>query len=713
MASGSGRARIVEQAEKYVKAGKLKEAVAEYEKLVDAQTPDIGISNIVGDLYARLDQTDKAVKAFQDVAAEYEKKGLNSQALAIYKKITKLRPSNIDFTTKLAELFSVQGFVSDAKREYGKVADELLKSQKPLDAIQIYEKIIRLDADDLEAKRILVDLYKGSDLADAAVEMLNDIAAARIEKGQLEDAEGLLSEARDLKPSYPRTLAGLVTIYKNRNEKDRALRLVEDSLKEDEDNIPVLNLLGNLYFEDGQFDKAEKVFSGIVETHPMDVKARIKLGRIRIGKDNLDGAYELFEPLVNNLLKKQKEEKAVGLLGLILAGPMIHLPALEKLASIYRAGKDPRKLEIADRVILDEYRKTHQKEKMLEILTELVKIRPEDGDLVKETKALRKEMGLPEEVESAPSSPVLYDNDREVIRESVKKADVYLQQGLVKNARRMLENLKLKYGDDPQILQKLAIIGQVQMEISEEEIRLRVEKAHAMESGIVETRKMEKKEPAKESPKKTVSFFPGEDEDGPKMSTADIFAETDIIPVIEFDASQVIYYDLSGQADDEIRFLQTVFRQQAKGVTAQLEKELTSIVSDFKKGLSETLKADDYDIHYQLGIAFMEQGLYGEAIEELVLASKDRAHSLECFNLISYCWRQKKSYSDAEKWLKKALNLAREGTEQYFALLYDFAGLTRESGDPERALSLYKEIFGWNPRYRDVTAKISGIEEAS
>ncbi|MDD8015978.1 MAG: tetratricopeptide repeat protein, partial [Acidobacteriota bacterium] len=221
MASGSGRARIVEQAEKYVKAGKLKEAVAEYEKLVDAQTPDIGSSNIVGDLYARLDQTDKAVKAFQDVAAEYEKKGLNSQALAIYKKITKLRPSNIDFTTKLAELFSVQGFVSDAKREYGKVADELLKSQKPLEAIQIYEKIIRLDADDLEAKRTLVDLYKGSDLADAAVEMLNDIAAARIEKGQLEDAEGLLSEARDLKPSYPRTLAGLVTIYKNRNEKDR------------------------------------------------------------------------------------------------------------------------------------------------------------------------------------------------------------------------------------------------------------------------------------------------------------------------------------------------------------------------------------------------------------------------------------------------------------------------------------------------------------
>jgi len=72
------RIRVIESAERHVKAGKLKEAIAEYEKLLAEDPQDFGTNNIIGDLCVRLGQNEKAVRSFQLVASEYEKRGLHS-----------------------------------------------------------------------------------------------------------------------------------------------------------------------------------------------------------------------------------------------------------------------------------------------------------------------------------------------------------------------------------------------------------------------------------------------------------------------------------------------------------------------------------------------------------------------------------------------------------------------------------------------------------
>ena len=115
MSARSDRVKVIEQAEKYVRGGRIKEAIAEYEKLALGDPQDVGTINIIGDLYIRLGHTDKAVRAFEKVAEEYEKRGLYSQALAISKKIHKLVPDHVDTALKLGELYAQQGFVADAK----------------------------------------------------------------------------------------------------------------------------------------------------------------------------------------------------------------------------------------------------------------------------------------------------------------------------------------------------------------------------------------------------------------------------------------------------------------------------------------------------------------------------------------------------------------------------------------------------------------------
>jgi tetratricopeptide (TPR) repeat protein len=719
------RIRVIESAEKHVKAGKLKEAIAEYEKLLGGAPQDFAISNIIGDLHIRLGQNEKAANAFRDVAAEYEKRGLYSQALAVFKKVVKIKPEDPENSVKLADLYSLQGFTAEAKKEYARTAAQLAKAGRPLDAIRVYEKIVRLDKDDLESRRRLAALYRDQGFKDAGAEQMDEIADAMLARDDLEEAEKCLLEARDLSPAHPRTLLGLVEIFKRRGRKQDAVDLLESALKQDPENPHLLNLLGNFAFEDGDAARAEEVFAQIVRIHPMNVNARIKLGRIHIGKEELDRAFELYEPLINNLIKKQKEEKAVGLLGLILAARKSHLPSLEKLSAIYRSNKDFAKLEVADRVILEELRRLKQADKVEVVLSELTTIRPDDLELFKEYRQSRKDLGLPEEEDRPEASWAVSGKDREVIQQTLDQADLYIQQGLVRNARRILENLRMKYSDDPLIMQKIAVLDEIRSQMSEEEIQLRVEKAQALETqarekGIRAAREVEAKGAArreeskpsrKEEPKAPRSPFPEQILDEEKFSTADIFAETDIIPFLSLDEGEKKYYDLAARAEEEVRMIAAIHSRQAGGGATQFEKDLSVIVADFKKGLKEKVLADDLEIHYQLGIAFLEQGLTNEAIEELTMASKDKLRAMECYNVISQCYKTRKDFPEAERWLNKAILMAKEGTEPYFALIYDRALLSEEAQETEKALSLYREIQNWNPAYRRIADKVSSLEK--
>jgi tetratricopeptide (TPR) repeat protein len=712
MSARSDRVRVIEQAEKHVRAGRVKDAIAEYEKLALTDPQDVGTLNIIGDLYIRLGHNDRAVGFFLKVAEEYERRGLFSQALAIYKKIHKLNPENVDYALKLGDLFSQQGFLADAKNAYLAVAGRLVEAKKVPDAMAVFDKVIKLDREDLEARKALSGLYREAGNLDAALEQLNDIAEVRAEHGQFEAAVGVLYEALALRPGDNKSVVNLVEVHKRQNQAGKAIEVLERQLESTPDNVQFLNLLGNIHFEAGDTKKAEEIFSQIVTGHPLNVNARIKLGRIQILKDKLDQAYELFEPLINNLVKKHRDEKAIGLLGLILESQKPHLPALERLALIYRSNKEMKKLEVVDRAILDELRKQGDKGRMVAVYSELLELRPDDADIAREARALRLEKGLPAE-EAREETPELLEKDREAIQEGMAQADLYMQQGLVRISRRLLENLRFRYPEAPQIQRKIAVLDEVRTHMDEDEIRRRVEKTSVLEAEFKEKTAEKKAEDRKaEDRKKTAGPFTDEALEGDKVSTADIFAETDILPFVSFETGQKKYFDLKALAAEELRLLAAARAQQLRGETSQNERELSGIVAEFRKDLRAKVEGESAETHYQLGLAFMGQGLTGEAVEELTQAAKDKGLVIDSYCLISQCYRQKRNHDEAEKWLKMALAAAKQGTDQYYALLYELAEIMEESDDREKALSLFKEIYDWNPGYRNISTRFESLKKS-
>jgi tetratricopeptide (TPR) repeat protein len=738
MSEKGDRIKIIEAAEKKVKAGKHQEAIAEYRKLLLGSGADVPINNIIGDLYIQLGQVDAAVKIFQSNIAYLEKKGAYSQALAICKKTSKLSPASTEFTVKLGDLYSHLGFAAEARTEYFKAAEELEQKQETESLLGLYEKLTRLERGDIEPRLKLASLYVKTGASDKAVAELNDAAEWLFVTNDFKQAEKILEEARVFKDSDPRTLANLVRIYrKDRRIKD-AIKLVEHGHLTNLDNPDLIALLANLYLENKDFQKAGNLFHRFLEEDPENVDVRAKLGFIEIQKGELDKAYDVLEPLIITLIGKNREDRAIGLLGLILMTGQMHIPSLERLASIYKNTIQNKNLEVVDRVLLEEYRQAKLEDKRLQVLQELVDLSPQDLTLQKEyNKSVAKEIQQAEEEKIEERLSLLSEEDRDIIQTNLAKAELYLQQGLVRNARRILENLDLLYPDEPRIQRQLELLQKAKPFVGDEEIPLIIEQVTSQEKEkeakieeppqepwttaesmgmpepiVPETIVQEPEVPvAAAEVAAAVEAAELVEEVGEKITAAEIFAETDIIPVALPRAKAKAFYNLEDRINEELDVLESVYYRQIKEKAGMIEKELSDIVFDFRRHVEEKIEKTNYEARYSLGIAFMEQGLIDEAIEEFKLASLDPERAMDCFSLISRCLKKKKNLPEAVRWMEQALDLTEEGSDQHFVLTYDLAVLYEDLNENQKAIDLYRYVKAWNATHRNVAKRLKILEK--
>jgi pilus assembly protein FimV len=145
---------------------------------------------------------------------------------------------------------------------------------------------------------------------------------------------------------------------------------------------------------------------------------------------------------------------------------------------------------------------------------------------------------------------------------------------------------------------------------------------------------------------------------------------------------------------------------------AEEEQSLEEIFKEFKKGVEQQLDSEDYDTHYNLGIAYKEMGLIDEAIGEFQLASKDPKRAVECASMLGLCFLEKGMPQLAIKWYRKGLEMAEITEEEHVGLLYDLGCAYVEVGDTDNAQKAFMEVYGMNTNYREVVNRIKQLEDA-
>ena len=166
------------------------------------------------------------------------------------------------------------------------------------------------------------------------------------------------------------------------------------------------------------------------------------------------------------------------------------------------------------------------------------------------------------------------------------------------------------------------------------------------------------------------------------------------------------FFDLAAELEEELSKEELLA---ATGPLGREEPSLEEIVEGFKKGVAESLSAEDYDTHFNLGIAYREMGLIDEAIGEFQLAAKDAKYLIDCCSLLGGCFLDKGLPELAVKWFRKGLEVPDLPEEATLGLLYDLGNLYLTTGERERALKTFVEIYGINSNYRDVVAKLEEL----
>jgi tetratricopeptide (TPR) repeat protein len=165
------------------------------------------------------------------------------------------------------------------------------------------------------------------------------------------------------------------------------------------------------------------------------------------------------------------------------------------------------------------------------------------------------------------------------------------------------------------------------------------------------------------------------------------------------------FFDLAAELESELE------EESDEVSLSEEEQSLEEIFKEFKKGVEQQLDSEDYDTHYNLGIAYKEMGLIDEAIGEFQLASKDPKRAVECASMLGLCFLEKGMPQLAIKWYRKGLEMPEIRAEENVGLLYDLGSAYVEVGDTDNAQKAFVEVYSLNPNYRDIVTRIKQLDD--
>ncbi len=148
----------------------------------------------------------------------------------------------------------------------------------------------------------------------------------------------------------------------------------------------------------------------------------------------------------------------------------------------------------------------------------------------------------------------------------------------------------------------------------------------------------------------------------------------------------------------------------------QVNAMFADLIDEVNALTDREIAREDFETHFTLGTAYREMALIDDAIAEFqtavkaLEASKHRKEVIQCCGMLSTCYLEKGMPRSAIRWCQTGLGLAEFCSHEALALRYDMGVAHSVTGDAERALQCFGEIFGVDPSYRDVAQRIDELK---
>ena len=776
--------------EKLVRQGKIEEAIRIYERALRKKPRDEYLMRKLGELYERAGLKDEAIRMFTRLGNFYMEREFLKKALAIFKKVYMLEPQNPDHSLTLADLYVKLGLLVNAKNLLIHLGETLIRKQNYQKAIEVYERLASIVPDDPKVKEALLNLYLNQGEKDKGVELLLNLAERDIQEGKTEKALARLKRAMILQPENLRTLELAKRLSASTGS--NFFEQLAIPLLEKKPSPELKRILAEYYLDFQNLEKAQALLEELLAENPEDRETKRKLADIFLFQGEFDRAFELLEPIADELIKAGEEEEAVEVLNPILKANPSHTRTLEKIAQIYeKSGKKHNEIAVLT-TLAEIYEGTGQKEKLVETLKRLLNLDPGNVYFQEKFAMLTgEEEENPEEfikmhMEEAENYMKLQlwmkaeaEIENILLRypdhwpAKLKLLEIYIRKGDKKATKRLADSIRMETRDPEKLSQLEALLSSLvtvakepEEELEEiqelnedlllEEEKLLEAQETVLDMEVAETETLEEKKAdtngdlemeleipleapeevdtnvdleapsvsEKETRREWESFF---EESGKEKKEKPAHKEKSSI---DEQLEEILKEFGLGNTEkstpakkEEEKVAQEELVDIAQAITQELEamdflgeeeikessREDMELIKQLSSSMSASIEEEDYQTHFDLGVAYLKMGMFDEALAEFQISAKSPEKKLESLELIGICLFEKGLYEQAIETFQKGLHEEGHPPEKYLGLKYHLAKVYEVLGNQKEAQRLLEEIKKVDPDYIDKVEKFSDL----
>lgn len=672
------REAALKAAEKALKLGKVDAAIAEYVKVVEAQPRDWNSANTLGDLLVRANKLEKGLEQYTRIADHLAAEGFYPKAIALFKKILKLKSDHEYALLQLGDLAARQGTLADAKQYFLQVAERRKARGDKKGAAEVAIRLGTLDPDDLDARLRAGQL--AAEMGDTVVALreYRDVAA-RLEK-QEKFAEALfpLQLAYDLDKSDESTRARLFAAYVGSDPtKARTFASGASELKQ----------VATALEAAGQSDQALEVLVDVATADPADLDVRARLALAFVSRGELDRARDYLSPetaganpalwltlaevelrsnrmpegkaaVVEALRLDANQAQAAVVLGCRLAesNPEAGYQPIDAVADVALSQNDFAQAAVA----LSEF--TARVRSHLVALMRLVEICV-DGGL----------------------EATMYEAQAAL-------ADGYLEAGRAMEARIISEDLVAR---EPWNKVNIDRFRRALVMLGESDPDAIIAERLSGESPFLATETMDLNEGVSFD---TPPAAPTVDE---AREVADAAAARDTHGgEIEIDLTDMLSVD--APAVEDAKPLPLI-----PPPPRSLDQVFRGMRDESNRASSEEAAAEQY----RLALTYHEMDMVDDAIKALEAAARSPRQRFDAASMLGRLYLERKDSTHAIEWLERAAEAPAPTADAGRALLYDLAKTLESVGEHSRALAVFVELESESGGYRDVAGQIERLSK--
>ena len=145
------------------------------------------------------------------------------------------------------------------------------------------------------------------------------------------------------------------------------------------------------------------------------------------------------------------------------------------------------------------------------------------------------------------------------------------------------------------------------------------------------------------------------------------------------------------------------------GLAHHVPIAIDEVLRTFQEEVTKAIGEEDYQSHYDLGISYLDLGLYDEALAEFGVSRKHPDLALRSIELAGRCFMEKGDIDLAIEELKVGLETAGCSEEEGLGLRYNLGMAYEQIDQVEEACRCYRQVCESDPGYRDVKERLEEL----